>query len=338
MKISRRTLIAACFLVVAGVVLWWIYRPHQAESPKLTPSNQGNVPSLTQKAPAPIVETNPVGVVVPSQAEIEERKEQQTKALYLTPIAVYGKVVDEDGNSISGATVRIGIADRPFETGSSYTQTTDGGGLFSLANVHGIAFSVSASKDGYYSSEESTGHRNVVTPSRDDVQQPSKDRPMVLVLRKQTQPVPLIVTSSGQIDVPRTGQPTNIDLATGRKGQGELQVASWLGDSSQRPFSWRYQLSVASGGLIERKGEFDFEAPADGYQASAEINMPATAENWSSSGAREYFAKLGDGRYARFSIRFYPRQQRNFVVIETYINPKSHDRNLEFNPNKLPQP
>jgi protocatechuate 3,4-dioxygenase beta subunit len=49
-----------------------------------------------------------LSVVVPSQGETGERKEQQTKALYSTPIAVYGKVVDEAGNPISSATVKIG--------------------------------------------------------------------------------------------------------------------------------------------------------------------------------------------------------------------------------------
>jgi protocatechuate 3,4-dioxygenase beta subunit len=89
------------------------------------------------------VGTSIVSVLVPSQAEIEERKGAADKSTIFNSNTVYGKVVDEAGNPISGATVRIGIADRP-------------------------------------------GHRNVVTPYSDDVQQPSKDRPIVLVLRKQT--------------------------------------------------------------------------------------------------------------------------------------------------------
>ena len=97
----------------------------------------------------------------------------------------------------------------------------------------------------------------------------------------------------------------SIDLATGRTGQGSLQVASWIGDSKQRPFDWRYLLSVAGGGLVERKGQFDFQAPVDGYQPAIEVNMAATAEQWTSRLTRQYFARLADGRHARFSIRFY---------------------------------
>ena len=76
----------------------------------------------------------------------------------------------------------------------------------------------------------------------------------MLVLRKQTQPVPLLVARSGQIDVPLTGQPTSIELPLDGKPKANCRVASWLGDGSQRPFDWRYRLSIASSGLIERKG------------------------------------------------------------------------------------
>ena len=55
-------------------------------------------------------------------------------------------------------------------------------------------------------------------------------------------------------------------------------------------------------------------------------------------GEKDYFAKLPDGRYARFLIRFYPRQQRNFVVMESYVNPNPGDRNLEFDARKALKP
>ena len=102
----------------------------------------------------------------------------------------------------------------------------------------------------------------------------------------------------------------SIDLATGRTGQGSLQVASWIGDSKQRRFDWRYLLSVAGGSLVERKGQFDFQAPVDGYQPAIEVNMAATAEQWTSRLTRQYFARLADGRHARFSIRFLRRESQ----------------------------
>jgi hypothetical protein len=124
-----------------------------------------------------------------------------------------------------------------------------------------------------------------------------------------------------------------IDTATGKKGQGDLQIESWIGDSSQRRFDWRYRLSVPGGGLIERRGPFDFEAPTEGYQPNVDISVSANAEKWSSDVSKSYFAKFPDGRYARVSINLYPGK-RNFVVLESYLNPQPGSRNLEFDPAK----
>lgn len=352
MRINVLALFIACILVAIGAVVW-IYWPLQSEptngisshpesvssfgQPDLasnTDPNQTNTNALlSSMATTGAVSASTVVDHPPSQEEIEKQKQRRLRDLYSTPINIFGKVADQNGDPVVGATVKIGIADRPFETGSTHTLTTAAGGLFSLMNVQGIAFSASASKDGYYSSEESTGHRNVIAPSSDDVQQPSAAQPMILVLRKQGSPVPLITVNTGQINISRTGQPTSIDLATGETGRGNLIVESWIGDTSQR-----YQLSVPNGGLIERKEQFNFEAPPDGYQSTVEVNIAAVGRNRFSGGQREYFAKIADGRYARLSIQFYPSKNRNFVVIESFINPTAGSRNLEFDPGKVVRP
>lgn len=142
---------------------------------------------------------------------------------------------------------------------------------------------------------------------------------------------------SGYVSVSSGKQPINVDLSTGQPGRGDLQVASWVDDISQERYDWRYQLTLSGGGLVERKGRFDFEAPDEGYQPDVEVNMPAAAAKWSIGAERDYFAKLADGRYARFVVRFYPRR-RNFVVIESHVNPIPGNRNLEFAPNTRVQP
>jgi hypothetical protein len=252
---------------------------------------------------------------------------------FLTPIAVYGRVIDESGNPLPGATVEIGINDRPFQTGSKYTETTNADGRFSLTGVRGLAFSVKATKKGYHSYEESRAHRNVVTPSNQDAAQPTEDSPLVLTLCRQGAAEPLTVVSSRQIDVPRNGQPIAIDLTTGQVGRGNLQVESWVGDSDQRGYEWRYRLSVPGGGIVERSDRFAFEAPENGYEDSVEAGMEANAEKWSPRLDRDYFVKLPDGTFARFTIRFYPGK-RNFVVVESYLNPKPGSRNLEYDSSK----
>jgi hypothetical protein len=89
---------------------------------------------------------------------------------------------------------------------------------------------------------------------------------------------------------------------------------------------------MAGGGtLVERKGEFDFEAPLDGYIQFDEIVMPRTAERWHPDGAREYFITLADGRYARIQFKIIAGGD-HFFLLESYLNPTAGSRNLEWDP------
>lgn len=325
---NRRNIVIVGVGIVITALLVWVYWPRQKDA--ITSSQTAGAGNSAQSESSLALPTPSTAVSgsTPTQQEIEIRKEIELRALYETPISVYGKIVDEAGKAVAGAMVEIGIADKPLETGSKYTQTTGSDGTFFLTDVKGIAFSLRASKPGYYTSDESRGRRNVVTPAASDVPQPTASQPVILVLRKQGQTAQLISVSSGQIIVPKTGTAVDVDLTTGRPGQNGLQVSSWVGDTTQRRFDWRLRMAVPGGGLIERRGEFNFEAPNDGYQEATEINMDGASEQWSSDVTREYFAKLADGRYARFSINFFPGR-RNFVVIESYINPTVGSRNLE---------
>lgn len=330
---NKRPFILTIASIVAVIVaLTWIYWPKEPK-PR-TPKARGNEEAAPQSMrTAGSTPSAPIAEPTPSKVEVEGRKKQQLTASFLTPIAVYGRVIDAEGKPLANATVEIGINDRPFQTGSKYTITSDAEGRFSLTGVRGIAFSVRASKDGYYSSDESRAHRNVLNPSNQDVAQPSENNPVLLILRKRGAAEPLVAITSRQIDVPRNGQAIDVDLASGQVGRGSLKIESWIGDSSQRRYDWRYRLSVPGGGLSERQDRFGFEAPQKGYTEAVEINMPANVESWSSRVERDYFASLPDGSFARFGIRFYPGK-RNFVVIEGYFNPKPGSRNLEYDPSK----
>lgn len=317
-------------LLLLGVVLLYFYGTNRSGVGRkvvLGEKEASDIGSVSE--PAKVSRTNEIRNDAVAMKEADERKERQLGLSYLTPISVFGKVVDDRGMPIAGANVEVAVADAPMQSPSRYSQSTDANGLFSLTGVHGLAFSLQASMGGYYSATESRAHRNVAVPGPGDAPDSSKERPTVLVLRKRGLAEPLITVESGQIEIPKGGQIKSIDLGIGESEGDALKVASWIGNTDVRPFDWRFQLSVPGGGLVERDGKFEFEAPLQGYSQFLEVSMASTAERWTSSVEKEYFIKLRNERYARILIRFYPGK-RNFVVTKSYVNPKPGSRNLEY--------
>ena len=314
-------------VLVAAVSLWW-----RLESPSRRLYPQAETPPAVESSPS-------AASVVPEQTPqtvdtVEGRQNEavaKVEAIFATPIIFYGKVVDQNGHPISHARAEFDVIDKFFESGSKYQRESDANGLFTISGIKGSVLTVVVAKEGYYyihgKSNGSFGYG--MGPDTTRKEPPTKDDPAVFVLQKMGSAETLIRRGGGQIDISRTGQPLGIDLLTGRAGGGDLEIQTWIGDSSKQRFDWLYRLSVPGGGLVERKGQFDFEAPESGYQPAIEVKMPASGEQWSKRPKKEYFAKLADGRYARFSIRFYAGN-RNFVVFESYLNPKAGSRNLEF--------
>jgi hypothetical protein len=332
----RPTVLIIGLLVALAGLLWWLTGSSRerggptAQSEEVNESEAASVPGAINASTSPSPS---------NEAERKTRVLVHVTQAYDTPITFYGRVIDQHGDPVAAAKISYGAIDHFLSKGSEYNGYSDAHGYFSIDEIKGIALTVGVWKEGYYGIDGKSAATFAygINPDSTRSLPPTKDNPAIFLLHKMGETEPLIRVSSRQIDVPRTGQTMSIDLATGRTGQGSLQVASWIGDSKQRPFDWRYLLSVPGGGLVERKGQFDFEAPAAGYQPAIEVNMATTAEQWTSRLTRQYFAKLADGRYARFSIRFYAGS-RNFVVLESYLNPNPGSRNLEFDPNKVAQP
>jgi Carboxypeptidase regulatory-like domain len=324
--------------LAAGVVLIWSRGPAPLyKQPALSP-----VDLPAQDQPAPSAETPGSEQALKQKMPQGKPAQQQTQVAFLqlfnTPISFWGKVVDEKGAPVSDARVELGTADRPWEDGTSYERITDERGLFSITDVKGLSISVDVSKDGYYKTSRSQGQFSYAHPSANKERLPTPDNPTVFELRKTGQFEPLVQVNSF-VKGPRDGTPVDVSLETGRPvaaGEGGLRVEAWTNDQLDDPqghFDWRCRISVPGGGLIERKGQFDFQAPANGYRPSDEIDTPRTAEKWSPQVSREYFLKLADGRYARIRFEMVAGGD-NFISINSYLNPKLGERNLECNPDE----
>ena len=260
-------------------------------------------------------------------------------AAFLTPMSFWGRVVDEKGNPVPRARVKLGANNNPNPMGGGtyYERITDANGLFSITDAYGISLSVEVSREGYYSTERSRGTANYVLKNNTDIPVPTAKAPAIFVLRKMGETVQLIRVAPRPVSVPKNGSPVEVSLRTGQPGAADrLKLECWTEDQNkdaQGQYNWRCRLSVPGGGLVERTNQWDFEAPPNGYQSAQEITMSQSAEKWKKGVDKQYFAKLPGDYYARFTFGLTTGGE-HFFVIESYLNPTSGSRNLEYDPDK----
>ncbi len=320
----RKVFISGSVIVIVALLWWKIRSSSQFNRLEVLGSAKPASDAFSSQTPAPTLPPE----VEARLSEADAASVGKILEAFNAPIEFYGKVVDERGSPLGDAMIRYSVADQYFGDSTKHTGSSDGAGFFAISGVKGAGMYVEVSKKGYYRIPEKS-YASFGYGVQSGRRPPSKENPAMFVLYRKGVAEPLAHVASRQINVLSIGEPLNIDLSTGHLGRGDLQLESWIGDSSQGRFGWRYRLSIPGGGLVERKEEFIFEAPIEGYQPAVEVNMPADAERWSSDIGKSYFAKLPDGRYARFSINLYPGK-RNFVVLDSYVNASPGKRNLEF--------
>jgi uncharacterized repeat protein (TIGR03803 family) len=254
-----------------------------------------------------------------------------------SPIAFFGKVVDEKSNVLSSANVAFRWTDllaRGFECTS--TAQSDSNGLFSLRDKQGSSLAVSVGKDGYYGTHSSQQTFKYSKMEGDARHTPDSQNPVVFQLRTKGKGEQLLERDfppgMGQITQLRhDGTPIEIDLFESKKvapGSGQLKLEFWRDTSEKnaRTFDWKLQLSISGGGLHETDEEFPLIAPERVFQPSILINMPKTNQNWRSDLRSRYYIHLPDGKYGR--VEFYLLPYNGVFRVKSTINP-SGSRNLE---------
>jgi len=246
----------------------------------------------------------------------------------LTPVSFYGKVVDEKGNPVPAALIDYSCDGRKQET------IADQEGLFHVSGM-GTSIYVSVSRPGYYHFQDSAGGFRYSSLGRGINGHPDPQHPAVLVLRKAGTPARLEVNSIGGA-LTGDGMPVELNLERGThvdEGQGDVTLQLLSNEQSDQPnqrFDWGLRISIPSGGLAERSGDFNFEAPAAGYQPFIKIDMrQSLGSTWHSYIKKDYFVKLADGTYARFHIQMNAGGDNGFL-IRSYWNPQPGSRNLEY--------
>ena len=138
------------FLGLGGV--WWL-RTHKRQSsvpewqvpPEPQVVDSASVQERTNSTPAS--KSNFDDAV----NQFVERTQADPTYEWKQPINFYGKVVDQDGMPIEGASVDFSWTDLSPEGTSQHHTVSDSSGLFAMLNQRGKRLSVTARKEGYYS-------------------------------------------------------------------------------------------------------------------------------------------------------------------------------------------
>lgn len=334
---SKRNLYLTLFGVAALALLVWLWL-HGKNEAQPSPTNLLPAsPALVQQTPSPApTQISPAEIQAMKQQQVAREKQIWDSNL-ATPINFYGKVVDEKNTPIAGAEVNVSFSDSIWTGNTKRSVTTDADGLFHVEG-HGLGIVVMVSKKDYYRIKESDGRFGYAKSAGAVDPHPAPNNPAIFMLRKMGQTEPL-VKFEGDFPISSNGASVPVDLSSGRTANGKQSIAveAWISPrpqnpNSNQPYDWRCRVSVPGGGLIERKGDFDFEAPESGYRPADEINTPASlGAKWRSQIVKHYFVKLGSDNYARVEFTMTAGGER-FFTIQSFLNPKPGDRNLEFDP------
>lgn len=351
MKSSNSRYWYLALLLAAAITVFMLWNAkNKAESTlQASPTSMQKIlnpsPPLTTSAP---VESGTTPTGDPVYDAIKAEREQKIHEMANAPIDFFGKVVDEKGIPVAGASTFYIVGSFSFE-GSPTLQgpNTDATGLFSITGKRGPDFSIRIEHSEYYKTSSADQQfeyaRKAYMPGKEPPSPPTKENPAIFVLKKKGIAEPLVHHQRIKTQLPMNAAPVTINVKSGQAGGGGNEVISITmksdGDklplNTFHPFDWSVTIEAPGGGIVERTDALDFEAPADGYVPQQTINMPASLpkDAWKSDIQRDYFVKFASGNYGRVRLNISGDKGRS--IAEVFLNPASGDRNLEFDPAKV---
>jgi len=223
------------------------------------------------------------------------------------PIAFYGKVVDENGRPVVGATLDFSANNLSSEGRSTYKQASDENGLFSIKGIHGKFLHVRVSQNGYQPSKLDQFTFSYAGGDTDQIS-PDRNNPIPFHLYKIKPNAPNAIPCSLSIKLPVDGTLVGIDLTSCRSVPSQTgNLVLSCQSSSRNPdkkgkFAWEVTIAAPGGGVLAEAREANFDAPETGYSESLTIRHSPTDSDWRLDLNSDFFAKLANGNFVRFHI------------------------------------
>jgi hypothetical protein len=341
MRKRNLALVLSAIIIVGLAMLWlWLGVPASSRVRQTSIVTQSNMAPPTSPQANTNLETTtgqqmPGGQPEPSDPRWKEREMKRRidpQYEWKMPINFYGRVLDENEQPVSDATIAAQWSDLSPNGATNETTFSDDQGFFSITGKTGRGITIRVSKHGYHTPKRQRISFDYADFWEANYHVPHPNNPVIFHLRKTKQGEAL---RSGEFRpaIPSDGTPVRFNLLNGGRvsPDGQLEIAAVTNTEQYPPriFNWRASILVPGGGLIEYNDDFPFEAPEGGYQPSVEFDMPTNALNWKPLVEKSYFIKFGSPpKYGRIQIRLNGASQK--ASVSYWVNP-SGSRNLEAN-------
>jgi len=334
-KMKPKHLLVVAILLAAFLTSWCIYKANKSNS--IPTSERQRSGSSSPSRPAAAAPTDSM---------------KQFFGAFKTSINLYGKVVDQHGDPVVGATVNLTPVDGAFadQSKSRTIVVTDSSGLFSVTDKVGSAIGVRASKDGYMTYPGMPGQPlsgttvDYAFQAEGGKRYSNPSTPLILTLLKVGPVDPVFYVKAKRWRLALDNMPRKIALDS-EEGKGshiiEFRLKSGsttLPNTNERygmTYDWNFEAKIPGGGFVQVDSDYKFEAPETGYQESIEFGSSASIpkEEWKRSIQRRYFVKFPDGSYGRIFLYVDAGTSAEYgpLNMTSWLNLKPGSRNLSSN-------
>ncbi len=325
-------LLVVAILLAAFLTSWFIYKANKSNS--IPTSERQRSGSSSPSRPAAAAPTDSL---------------KQFFGAFKTSINLYGKVIDQHGDPVVGATVNLTPVDRAFadQSKSRTIVVTDSSGLFSVTDKVGSAIGVRAYKEGYMTYPGLPGQPlsgttvDYAFQAEGGKRYSNPSTPLILTLLKVGPVDPVFYVKNVTWGLALDGTPRKIALDS-EKGKGshiiEFRLRSdWttLPNTNERYgmiYDWNFEAKIPGGGFVQVDSDYKFEAPETGYQESIQFGSLASLpkDKWTRSIKRRFFVKFADGSFGRIFLDV-DAGSDGPLNMTSWLNLKPGSRNLSSN-------
>lgn len=352
MKIRSTTIWVVAFLAMLIMLVLWFGKKRPLEAPPtvtivtntvlpaVSLSNQSVSVSIHANALTAKTVNNNVNLSTSPSESKAEKAMGLLSAYNDVPIDFYGRVIDQFGAAVDGATVNfsVRIMNGQESTVKRGEVMTDGNGFFTIIGYKGQDLGLVPQRTGYMLATTSTLFKYSHLEDRPYVSDPNN--PTIIKMWKLQGAEPLIHFSF-KARIPHDGTPVIFNLHTGMmvntEGDLVIRLESPPEPNSNQQYDWRAIIQPVDGGIISSdvRLESRFGAPDSGYDSEFDINYQKGVKPWSSAFHGGFYFKGHDGSsYGKFDIGIVIYAMKDGLVpitLDGYVNPAG-SRNLEIDP------